>query len=367
MSKKGRKFNRLRYEEKKLALKHHFENGVCVEDLAAEVHVHTSTVYSWLKRIDYDFDKIDLLKPPPTSRRTRKSRILTDLPDWVQSEIKSLRAQHARMGPLKMKQYFFRHHQVVVPEKQIYFYLKAQGLICERAKETVSLESPRRFEYPSPLSAVQMDTLQVPLSGGSRIYLVTLLDDYSRFILNSRFIAVKVMDEIIRIFRETVKEHGVMDRLLTDKGSEFVSWSSFTRFETLLCDLDVELIASGPSTPQNQGKLERWHQTFREDCEKKYGGFDYRSEAQFEVNRFVNYYNFERPHQGLGGLVPADRYFGLSEELERELVDYKAGLKPDKRVYICCNIHGQKVVLSGNRTQELKMMINSKEVEFAGK
>ena len=153
----------------------------------------------------------------------------------------------------------------------------------KQSKETTSLESPRRFEYPSALSAVQMDTLQVTLSGGSRIYLVTMLDDYSRFILNSRFIAVKVMDEMIRIFRETVKEHGVMDRLLTDKGSEFVNWSSFTRFESLLCDLDVELIASGPSTPQNQGKLERWHQTFREDCEQKYGGFGYRSEAQFEV------------------------------------------------------------------------------------
>ena len=43
MSKKGRRLNRLRYEEKKLGLRHHFENGVSVEDLAEEMNVHTST------------------------------------------------------------------------------------------------------------------------------------------------------------------------------------------------------------------------------------------------------------------------------------------------------------------------------------
>jgi len=30
-------------------------------------------------------------------------------------------------------------------------------------------------------------------------------------------------------------------------------------------------------------------------------------------------YNFQRPHQGIDGLVPADRYFGAASEVKKTL------------------------------------------------
>lgn len=346
-----------KYEEKYLALQHHFENDVGVEDIADQVGVHVSSVYMWLKRIDYKFENVERLKTKSSGSKRVRTAVLTDLPEWVKAEVLALIKEHPGMGPLKLKQYFFRHHQVIVPQKRLYFFLRDEGILAARAKAGKKTDEGegRRFEYPSPLAAVQLDLLQLTLRDGAKLYLVTFLDDYSRFVLHSCLMPIKEMAGVIKQLTETVRKHGVMDRLITDKGSEFVSWTGFTAFEELLCQLDVELIASGPETPQNQGKIERWHQTLRKEFEAVRGRFAYQSEAQLELDRFVNYYNCERPHQALGGLVPADRFFGIAEDLEKELASYRAGGRADERIYFCCNIQGRRLVVSGPRGGELNI------------
>ena len=117
----------------------------------------------------------------------------------------------------------------------------------------------------------------------------------------------------------------------------------FTEFEEQLCTFDIELIASGPGKPQNQGKVERWHRTYREEFEKKIVRFESMAQAQLETTQFVNYYNYERPHQGIRGLFPADRFFGISEELEKELAMYRSGRREKECIYFCCNINGKKI------------------------
>ena len=357
MSTRGKKYNVLGYSEKNFILRTILESDLSLSDVCSHFNIGESTLRDWLNTIDYNIDNIEKLKRKKTSYLDRKKPILTELPDWVQQEILKLKQAHPTMGALKLKQYFYRHHQTILSEKKIYFYLKANDLLKQR--ETNKKEKhERRFEYPYPLAAVQLDLLTVNLVNKSKIYLVTLLDDYSRYILNSQFIYNKLMSEVIKVLIQTIRKHGVMERIICDKGSEFVSWQSFTSFEEKLCDLDIELIASGPETPQNQGKLERWHQTYRQECERAIGCFDNFSQAQYETNRFVNYYNYERPHQALGGLLPADRYYGMSDELTSALSQYHKDNHEEKCIYFCANINGKRIVVSGPRNGELTIYQN---------
>jgi hypothetical protein len=39
------------------------------------------------------------------------------------------------------------------------------------------------------------------------------------------------------------------------------------------------------------------------------------ADAQRRIGHFIDYYNFQRTHQGIDGLVPADRYFGAGSEV----------------------------------------------------
>lgn len=356
------KHNFLRYAEKYLGLKYYFENGLKVAEIAKELKVGQTTVRDWLDKIEYDFKNVKRLKRNTVEEKCHRKRHILEFTDDIKKMINELIKGHPTMGALKIKQYFYRHHQLLLSERQIYFYLKSQGIIDKRKKEkTEKQEHNRRFEYPEPLSAVQLDLMQIVLSGGVKVYLVTFLDDYSRFILKSQIIATKTMDNVINIFKKVIKSYGIMDRIITDKGSEFVSWQSFTDFEDLLCAFDIEYIASGPDKPQNQGKIEKWHQTFKKEIEYRRGCFTLAIEAQREINRFVNYFNYERPHQAIGGLVPADRFYSINDELLQELSKYKRK-SYNECIYISCNIKGKKIVISGPRDAEIKIYKDSKEI-----
>jgi transposase InsO family protein len=281
--------------------------------------------------------------------------------------ILELKGRYPDWGPLKIKQYLFRHEQILLPTTRIYKFLKSRGLVQERSVVELEGAKARSFEYPYPLAAVQMDVLDLTLSSGTTIHLMTLLDDFSRFVLGCRFAPVKTMEEAMGALRESVRVYGLMEKLLTDLGSEFVSWQSFTAFEQLLCDWDVEHIQSGPRNPQTQGKAERWHQTVREALAER-GPLDYSSEAQLWIRQVVDVYNYERPHQALGGLVPADRFFGLKEELEAELERYRSGERQGQRIYFACRVGGQKVVVSGPRADRLSVLVDGQRLGMeAGK
>src|SRR5205814_1560560 len=42
-------------------------------------------------------------------------------------------------------------------------------------------------------------------------------------------------------------------------------------------------------------------------------------DAQRRIGWFIDHYNFQRPHQGIDSLVPADRFFGAAAEVRRTL------------------------------------------------
>lgn len=356
------------FEEKKLALSTYFsaeyrEAGVSLRVFSSICGIDYYTLRGWVRAIGWDKSRIGELARRARARPGPAPGTGLSVP--VQEKVLAIKAGNPSWGPLKIKQYLFRHEQILVPQTSIYRFLKAQGLVQERPAGEDERAHGRSFEYPHPLAAVQMDLMDVTLSSGLSIHLVTLLDDFSRFALGVRFVAVKTMEAVTAVFRETTRLYGVMEKLLTDCGSEFVSWQRFTRFEDLLADLDVEYIASGPDVKENQGKVERWHQTVRLALRER-GPLDYSSEAQLWIRRVADQYNYERPHQALGGLVPADRFFGVDEELTAELEQYRKGLRAGQRIYVACRAGDRRVVVSGPRPDAVSVLVDGVRICSSG-
>jgi len=363
MKHRSRRLRNYSFQEKKLALETYFSDryagsGIPLKQFSAVCGIKYHTLAKWVQAIEWDGSRIEELRP---KRKRKPTESPTGLPEPVQELILQLKGKNPSWGPLKIKQSLFRHEQILVPQTSIYRFLKGRGLIKEWPVASEKEKHDRSFEYPYPLAAVQMDLMSLRLASGLTIYLVTLLDDFSRFALLSRFVPVKTMDEVIDVFKECVRAYGVMENMLTDHGSEFVSWQRFTRFEQLLADLEIEYIASGPNKKQNQGKLERWHGTVREALRER-GPLDYSSEAQLWIRQVVDHYNYERPHQALGGLVPADRFFGVHEELSTELEQYRKGKRDGQKLYFACRIGERKIVVSGPRADALSVLVNGKRL-----
>ncbi|MBC8443288.1 DDE-type integrase/transposase/recombinase [PVC group bacterium] len=354
------------YEEKCLIVRYALEHrDISLDAVAATTEVARSTLYRWLHRIGWDPANLEALRHGGCGRRRGPDQQV--LAEGLQQEIRAVLNEHPGWGPLKIKHYFWRHRQLAVSQRRIYRFLKEEGVIEARRRTpcpgNAGGKGERRFEASHPLELVQMDCLGLTLTGGQALWLVSMLDDCSRFILHSRLVPVKTMESIIEVFREGVRQWGLMNKLLTDQGSEFVSWHGFTRFEELLVNLDVELILSAAHHPETLGKLERWHETFREAL-REHGPVDYGSQGQLLVRDFVAFYNYERPHEALNGLVPADRFFGVSEALETELNASREGRGENRQLYLCCQLGGKRIVLSGPRLDAVDLYVDGKPLSW---
>ncbi len=136
-------------------------------------------------------------------------------------------------------------------------------------------------------------------------FLHVAVDDYSRYayvesLHNERGdTAAGFLERAIRHFRR----RGItIERVLTDNGSCYVSRS----FRDMAASHDVTLKRTRPYRPQTNGKAEAFNKILQNEWAyiRPYQGNLERLDA---LPIFLAYYNQQRPHGGIGGMVPASR------------------------------------------------------------
>jgi transposase InsO family protein len=91
-------------------------------------------------------------------------------------------------------------------------------------------------------------------------------------------------------------------RVLTDNGSAFRS----KRFAVTCRRLNLKHKFTRAYRPQTNGKAERFIQSALREW--AYGvAYNHSSERTAMLSRWTHYYNWHRPHQGIGGLAPTSR------------------------------------------------------------
>lgn len=133
----------------------------------------------------------------------------------------------------------------------------------------------------------------------------TFIDTYSRVAhvklytqRNSLVAADALNDRVLPFF----EEHGVkLQRVLTDRGSEYCGSLQTHSFELYLAVEDIEHTKTRAYRPQTNGICERFHKTLKEEFydvafrRKLYHTLD---ELQTDVDAWMSYYNTQRPHSG---------------------------------------------------------------------
>lgn len=250
------------------------------------------------------------------------------LPEEVRRIIIDYRRQNPYHGFKRIEQHLRNRYFLVVPRKRIRRVLKDAGLVALHDssfdRTEVEAKGTRRFEADGPCELYQMDITYVYITGLKVLYLIDVLDDYSRFCLCSALRFDQSADTLIEVLHDAISEYGKPAKLLTDEGRAFYSWSGEkTKFQHYLDDQRIEHIVADPHSPTTTGKVERFHQTIKNELIRKVKFKGY-ADAVEKVRAFVHHYNYERPHQGLGGGRPADRFMGIAEGKTlacQELVD----------------------------------------------
>lgn len=278
---------------------------VGIKEAARMAEIHYTSVYQWQRRLDALGEEGFLAYKPSTPGRGIKE-VSAKKEEGVLSTWKG----YPGFGPGQVRNQL-RRQGMTVSIKTVRQIMEANGYKSPRKKNKEKGED-NRFEARRPLELVQMDILEFFINK-LKVYLLILLDDFSRFILGFRLLTQTSIDEVIGLVQEGMDRYGKMEEILTDRGFVFYSWHGANRFEKYLEMEGIDHIHASAHHPQTLGKIEALNGHLRRELlqQEHFSGVE---EAGGAISRWIFRYNYERTHQGLGGvLVPADRFHGLTD------------------------------------------------------
>ena len=145
------------------------------------------------------------------------------------------------------------------------------------------------------------------------VFILALLDDFSRFVTGWALDDAERADAVIACFESAVERHGRPEAVMHDGGSAFWSWRGASRFTRVLEEYGVDQIKV--DHPQTNGKIEVFNANLHKELLDRVTFPDV-GELRRRLGPHFAWYNHHRTHHALGGLlVPADRYHGRVEEV----------------------------------------------------
>ena len=173
----------------------------------------------------------------------------------------------------------------------------------------------RSFERAAPNQLWQTDLFTFVLKRQNRrVYLVAFMDDHSRFLTGYGLHGSQSTALVIEVLRAAIAGYGVPAEILTDNGTQYVTWRGKSQFTRELEKLGIRQIVARPKRPQTLGKIERFWGTLWRECVESAVFVDL-EDARRRIGLFIDHYNFQRVHSGIDGLVPADRFFRAAPEV----------------------------------------------------
>jgi transposase InsO family protein len=354
--KPGRRTTPYPFEFRLKVVKLFLEDGYPVVLIAQQFGISHHSIRRWSKSFQENGEQGLLAK----ARKPSGSK----LPGAVSQSIIDLKKENPRYGIRRISDILKRFFLVKASPSTVQRTLRNQGLNTPiKKKPKKNPAKPRFFERARPNQMWQSDILTFRLAG-KNAYLIGYLDDYSRYITGLGFYRSQTAENVIETYRRAVGEYGVPKEMLTDNGRQYTNWRGTTRFEKELSKDRVKHIRSRPHHPMTLGKIERfWKSILSEFLQR--AQFTSYEDATDRIAFWVKYYNYKRPHQGIGGLCPADRFFEIDTALKKTLdqgvednaLELALRGKPRDPFYMVGRMGDQSVVIRAEKGK-VKMLVD---------
>jgi len=145
----------------------------------------------------------------------------------------------------------------------------------------------------------------------TKVWIVGLVDDHSRFLIGLRVLPRPKTGPILAWLDDCLELCGTPIELMSDNGSPFVVWMPgvLTLFGKTLQDLHIRHIRTQVNSPWTNGKIERFWGVLQSELLDRQV-FRTLEAAADGLTRFASYYNYDRLHGELDWHTPAERYDG---------------------------------------------------------
>jgi len=337
-------------------------SGLPAGDFAALVGVSKHTLYAWKKRFDTQ-GPAGLLDQP------RGGPAGSRLSDLTKRTILMLKQANPDWGCQRISDLLLRGPALPASPGAVARVLHEAGYQMEEVPTRPHPDQVRHFERAKPNQLWQTDLFTFVLKRQNRrVYLVAFMDDHSRFLVGYGLHASQSSALVLEVLRAALTSYGTPQEILTDNGSQYVTWRGKSAFSKELDKRGIRQVVARPRHPQTLGKIERFWGTLWRECLAAAVFLDL-GDAQRRIGLFLDHYNFQRPNQGIEGLVPADRFFGAAPEVLQTLRQRVAANalelarhgRPSNPFYLTGQVGGQpfsvhaegeRVILTGSQGRQ---------------
>lgn len=283
-------------------------SGLPAGDFADLVGCCKSTLLAWKKRFDAE-------GPAGLLDRPKGVPVGSKLPDLTKRTILMLKTANPDWGCQRISDMLLRGPALPASASAVARVLHEAGYELEDVPTQPHPDHVRTFERAKPNQLWQTDLFTFMLKRQNRrVHLVAFMDDHSRYLVGFGLHASASTALVIEVLRSAITNYGPPEEVLTDNGPQYVTWRGKSAFSKELEARGVRQVVASPRRPQTLGKIERFWGTLWRECLQA-AVFADLTEARQRVGLFIDHYNFQRPHQGVGGLTPADRFFGAAPEV----------------------------------------------------
>ena len=269
--------------------------GRSIREVARSHGISKSWVATLVSR--YRSGGYDALAPRSKRPRSIPRRTSDELEDEIVLLRKHLVEEGLDAGPHTIHWHLAKRHRNVPSVSTIWRVLSRRGFVLPQPQK-----QPRssfvRFEASLPNECWQADITHWKLANGTEVDILNFIDDHSRLIVAATVRRTTKARDVTATFHQAAATWGYPASVLTDNGAVFNARSrgGVTVFETDLKELGIVYKHSRPYHPQTCGEIERWHQTLKRFLAKQRPARSVHA-LQAQVDRFVRYYNDERPHR----------------------------------------------------------------------
>jgi putative transposase len=265
--------------------------------------ISRKTGYKWLERADAEGDR----GLADRSRRPLSNAMAVD--DEVVARLVELRTQYPFRGARKLLAWLEKHEPwwLLPVASTVTEILKRHDLVRPRRqrRHTPSRRSPLA-DATAPNVVWAMDYKgDFRIDRSTRCFPLTVTDACSRMGLCCRGLPTTELLPTKKWLERTFSEWGLPDRMRSDNGTPFGTkrLGPISTLSVWLVKLGVLPEYIDPGSPEQNGRHERFHGTLKQEtCIPPAPSM---AAQQRRFDRFLDEYNYDRPHEALGQMTPA--------------------------------------------------------------
>ena len=209
---------------------------------------------------------------------------------------------------------WLRRQGYKVGRKRVQRLMRLMGLSVIYQKPNTSKPHPEHMIYPYLLRGVDInesdqvwcsDITYIPMRRGF-LYLVCVMDWYSRKVLSWRLSNTMDADFCVAALEEALEKYGKPKIFNTDQSSQFTS----LEFTQTLKDANVKISMDGKGRWMDNVMIERLWRSLKYEC-VFLNAYETGRQTRKGIGEWINRYNQKRPHTSLDDKTPDEAYWNL--------------------------------------------------------